>query len=84
MTLLDVEELCAYWVDHPPVHLTLAAYFGIGRHKPRSVAGRSSPDLRSELAELPPGALVERNVHEGLPPVVLDFSELKRVSGMRR
>ena len=28
MTLLDVEELTRYWIDHPPLHLMVAAYLG--------------------------------------------------------
>jgi hypothetical protein len=107
MTLLDVNELCAYWMDHPPVHLMAAAYLGIGSGKRPSPVRGSSPvpglspgmsrgpeirgphtapatDLRSVLTELPPGTFVERDVHEGLPRVVLDFLELKRVSGTRR
>jgi hypothetical protein len=30
MTLFDVEELTLYWADHPPTHLMVAAYLGIG------------------------------------------------------
>jgi hypothetical protein len=33
MTLLEVEELTRYWIDHPPPHLLIAAYLGIGRER---------------------------------------------------
>jgi hypothetical protein len=29
MTLLEVEELTRYWIDHPPPHLLIAAYLGL-------------------------------------------------------
>lgn len=84
MTLLDYEELVAYWSEHPPLHLLAAAYLGIGAREKRSHAGRDrgpaakrSPDLGSLLSDLGPG-FGAGDVHAGLDPVVLDFSELKR------
>jgi hypothetical protein len=87
MTLLDFEELMAYWVEHPPVHILVGAYFGVGNHqrKPIPSAGSRpghapSSDLPTILAELGPG-FGARDVHAGLPGVVLDFSELRRRVG---
>ena len=84
MTLFDFEELTAYWVEHPPVHILVGAYLGVGKHQrePRPSAGSGpgraqSSDLPTILAELGPG-FGARDVHAGLPGVVLDFSELRR------
>ncbi|HEV2303326.1 MAG TPA: hypothetical protein VGR91_17300 [Stellaceae bacterium] len=72
MTLHEVGELFTYWAAHPPVHLMVAAYLGIGRGK-RAVEGAEA----SLFAELGPG-FVKGDVHRGLPPVILDFVELRR------
>jgi hypothetical protein len=84
MTLFDFEELTAYWVHHPPVHILVGAYLGVGkpqrRRTPSTGSGRgaaASSDLQGILAELGPGFGVQ-NVHAGLPGVVLDFAELRR------
>ncbi|HEY1257780.1 MAG TPA: hypothetical protein VGF34_00915 [Stellaceae bacterium] len=81
MTLLEVEELIGYWTEHPPLHITVAAYLGFDR------AGRLSRQIRaasprngdpaSLLAELGPG-FGSGDVHAGLASVVLDFAALKR------
>jgi hypothetical protein len=41
----EVEELCTYWADHPPMHLMVAAYVGVGsKIRPRSLgSARGSP-----------------------------------------
>ena len=84
MTLFDFEELTAYWVEHPPVHILVGAYLGVGKHQREPIPsagsgpGRAlSSDLPTILAELGPG-FGARDVHAGLPGVVLDFSELRR------
>jgi hypothetical protein len=84
MTLFQVEELTSYWAQHPPLHLLVAAYLGVDRHKyglkPPTFAGRgqrSSSDAGSALAQLGP-EFSAGDVHAGLPPVVLDFTELCR------
>jgi hypothetical protein len=87
MTLLDVEELTRYWIDHPPLHLMVAAYLGVGRDKGRRMALRLSEAEASSigahanvdnlLAELGP-SFATGDVHAGLAPVVLDFAELRR------
>jgi hypothetical protein len=83
MTLLDVEELTRYWINHPPLHLIVAAYLGVGK---RSRFGSLAPappvkpenlDIGAVLAELGSG-FAGGDVHLGLAPVVLDFAELKR------
>ena len=84
MTLFEVEELTCYWAQHPPLHLLVAAFLGIGKNKrgqlsPMS-AGRGqrpSPDAGSVLAQLGPG-FSAGDVHAGLSPVILDFAELSR------
>ena len=73
MTLLEVEELFAYWAAHPPVHLMLAGCLGIGRERRMSGASGEA----SCLAELGPG-FSKGDVHGGLPPVILDVAELRR------
>lgn len=87
MTLLEIEELTRYWVDHPPLHLMVAAYLGVGSGKgrqarpgPVAATGRGNgtkPDVETLLAELGP-SFAGADVHAGLAPVVLDFAELKR------
>ena len=89
MTLLDVEELTQYWIDHPPLHLMVAAYLGIGKRNAKRTRSRKSlPVPPGEerlisaqlLAELGP-SFSNMDVHAGLAPVVLDFAELKRRVG---
>jgi hypothetical protein len=84
MTLFDLEELTAYWVEHPPVHILVGAYLGVGKHQRRRIRSAGSnpgrvtgPDFQALLAELGPGFGVG-DVHAGLPGVVLDFAELQR------
>jgi hypothetical protein len=82
MTLFEVEELTSYWAQHPPLHLLVAAFLGIGKKKraqlPPKSAGRAqrpSSDVGSMLPQLGPG-FSAGDVHAGLSPVVLDFGEL--------
>ncbi len=89
MTLLDVEELTVYWSEHPPLHVLVAAYLGLGMGKwPRKPSASSDAatskfphkpgsDIASLLAELGPG-FGSGDVHAGLGPAVLDFCELSR------
>jgi hypothetical protein len=85
MTLLEVEELTRYWIEHPPLHLMVAAYLGNGnasRARAKvvaddSVATGAKSDVGAVLAELGP-RFAGGDVHAGLAPVVLDFTELKR------
>jgi hypothetical protein len=82
MTLFDFEELTAYWVEHPPVHILVGAYLGVGKHqRKRAPAAESNPGpgIQTLLAELGPG-FGAGDVHAGLPDVVLDFAELRRRS----
>jgi len=84
MTLFDIEELTAYWAEHPPLHILVGAYLGTGKPRrgptpsARSVPGRAAPsDLHGIVAELGPG-FGTGDVHAGLPGVVLDFAELRK------
>lgn len=83
MTLLDVEELTAYWAEHPPVHILVAAYLGVGKNRRgQTPAAGSAPSravsagLQGIVAELGPG-FGTGDVYAGLPGVVLDFVELR-------
>jgi hypothetical protein len=86
MTLFDVEELTRYWMEHPPLHLMLAAFLGIGKERHRragfpnlQTTAESNPgaNVGQILAELGP-AFASGDVHSGLDAVVLDFTELQR------
>jgi hypothetical protein len=84
MTLFDFEELTAYWVEHPPVHILVGAYLGAGKHQRKRIppagsnpGSETGSELRALLAELGPG-FGTGDVHAGLPGVVLDFAELRR------
>jgi hypothetical protein len=85
MTLLDVEELVSYWIDHPPVHLLLGAYLGLGKNRarvrrapPEARAPSAAPrDVGQLVAELGP-AFQKRDVNAGLGPAVLDINELRQ------
>jgi hypothetical protein len=88
MTLFQIEELTSYWAQHPPEHLLIAAYLGVGKNKnarlPPASMGRGqqpSPDSSSLLAQLGPG-FGAGDVNAGLSPAVLDFAELRLRSGI--
>jgi hypothetical protein len=88
MTLLDFEELTAYWAEHPPVHVLLAAYLGFDKKRRQQMPSRSlvdassgagttaASDLDSMLSELGPG-FASGDVHAGLALVELDFTRLR-------
>jgi hypothetical protein len=83
MTLFQIEELTSYWAQHPPVHLSVAAYLGVGKTKkpqmPPTSMGRgqrSNSDSSSLLAQLGPG-FGAGDVNAGFSPVILDFAELR-------
>jgi hypothetical protein len=87
MTLFDFEELTAYWAEHPPLHILISAYLGVGkdRHRPVQMPPgnrehKTGSELEAVLAELGPG-FGPGDVHAGLTPVVLDFTELRRRAG---
>jgi hypothetical protein len=86
MTLFDFEELTKYWAEHPPLHILVGAYFGVGKHRrptasgPAKSRGAASSNLDAVLAELGPG-FGAGDVHAGLAPVVLDVAELRRRLG---
>lgn len=84
MTIFEFEELAAYWAEHPPVHILVGAYLGVGkdRHKrgPSTFTKfdrRAGPELASVLGRLGAG-FVAGEVHAGLSPVVLEIAELRR------
>jgi len=84
MTLFDLKELTDYWAEHPPLHILVGAYLGIGKNgrkgefsAPQSQRPAINSNMAAVLAELGPG-FGAGDVHAGLAPVVLDFSELQR------
>ncbi len=88
MTLFQIEELTSYWAHHPPLHLLIAAYLGVGKNKnsrlpPTSIerGKRPTADSSSLLAQLGPG-FGAGEVNAGLSPVVLDFAELRLRAGI--
>ena len=52
MTLPQFADLCAYWVDHPPLHELVAGYLGYKRK-----ATEPAADLGALLALAPGGFL---------------------------
>jgi hypothetical protein len=87
MTLFQIEELTSYWAQHPPLHLLIAAYLGVGKNKsarlPPTSMGRgqrANSDSSSLLAQLGPG-FGTGDVNAGLPTVVCDFAELRLRAG---
>jgi hypothetical protein len=73
MTLLDVEELCRYWVDYPPLHVLAAAVLGSGRRN-RSALAR--PGAGAVVAELGAGFALG-DVNAGLPTPALTIERLR-------
>ena len=55
MTLFEARRIFAYWESHPPVHLILAARYGIeptSKHKALSPSGSITiEDLKSRYAD---------------------------------
>jgi hypothetical protein len=89
MTLLDVEELTRYWIEHPPVHLMVGAYLGLGKRRQRHPASSLEPQTPTSgpkpgvaelLLQLGP-AFTGNDVHAGLKPVVLNIDELRQKAG---
>lgn len=80
MTLFDVEELVAYWGEHPPAHILFAAYLGLGRGCAPARPTRDASDPAAVLGALGPG-FQSGDVHAGLAPAALDFAELKSRQG---
>jgi hypothetical protein len=73
MTLIEVDELISYWTEHPPLHLAMAAVLRGGSRRTRP----ERPDIDTAVSALGPG-FAARDVGEGLPPVALEFAQLKR------
>jgi len=80
MTLFDVEELCAYWSRHPPIHVMLAAFFGVKSESPVAIpreiqSGESIPSA-IVLAGMP--GMVAGEMDMSLPVPIFDVAELMR------
>lgn len=50
-----LEAMNAYWRTHPPLHLMVAAYLGIGNSKDR--LQEEEPDLLMMLGQFPQGMM---------------------------
>ena len=74
MTLSEVEELCRYWADHPPLHVLAGALLGRKRRSAEPAAAPRGTEWL--LAELGPG-FAAGTIQRDLPPVVLDFEQLR-------
>ena len=75
MTLLEAETIFAYWAEHPPAHLAVAAGLGLGPGRPCEKSPLGA-DPFSSIAAVP--GIEEGAVDRGLEAPALDFSELKR------
>jgi hypothetical protein len=81
MTIFEVEEIFAYWGDHPPTHLMVAAYLGV---KPSSRSRLDAPLGPNSAAFLPEEAaaflmatgMPTGDIHEGLGMPTFDAAEL--------
>lgn len=89
MTLLDVEELSTYWTKHPPVHVLVAAYLGVGVEKKKSTLPPGFPPvLASDDGAIAEVASVlgmgDRSVYEGfaVQEIPRSFEDLKRLNGL--
>ena len=79
MTLLDVEELMEYWADHPPTHILLAAFLGVGWGKQQPDQAAAPQEM---LARLGP-SFHAGDVHAGLGAAVLNIAKLRHRSRAR-
>ena len=77
MTLFQVEELCQYWGDHPPVHLLLAGFMGVKPMGRQLTAAAPRPELTLPsvrvLAAIPG---LQPAAADDLPPAIFDAAEL--------
>lgn len=79
MTLFQVEELCQYWAEHPPVHLLVAGFMGV---KPPTKSAQVSPEpevslpVTRVLAAIPG---LDPGTADMLPAPIFDATELMRM-----
>ena len=81
MTLLDYAELCEYWAKHPPTHLMVAAYLGVGKESTEQQqpvqSAKSQKEAVAEILQGGGAAVVSRSIFEKSGPApTFDFSEL--------
>jgi hypothetical protein len=53
MDLPRLEVMNAYWKKHPPLHLMVQAFLGIGEKTTSQESGEDQPDLATVLAQFP-------------------------------
>jgi hypothetical protein len=79
MTLWDVQELCDYWAENPPVHLLVAGFVGYkGSEHSSSVPSQSrQPQLTAaEMARMARDMGMTPGTLDGYPAVIFDAEEL--------
>lgn len=54
LTLWQVDELFEYWNQHPPVHILLGAYLGVGGQKDSrsSIKSGSREELMRDVTDI--------------------------------
>lgn len=57
MDLPRLEAMNAYWKKHPPLHIMIQAFLGIGEKPATSEPGEDQPDLATVLAQFPQGMM---------------------------
>jgi hypothetical protein len=58
MDLVRLAALTDYWKGHPPTHVMVAAYFGIGPEKPAAEADKQNFDDLFALGTFKEGPLI--------------------------
>jgi hypothetical protein len=72
MTLFDFEELAAYWAEHPPVHILVGAYLGIGKDTRKPAPSMPTGLGRETGSDLPwrPWCSISRSCSAGQKPSI--------------
>jgi hypothetical protein len=83
MTVFDVDELCSYWSRHPPVHILVAAFLGVGSEESPREVQRFQPNQVSQSNQVLPPSFVLASVpgmtavaQPNMPTPIFDVAEL--------
>jgi hypothetical protein len=74
MTLVEAEEIFAYWAENPPAHLMVQTIARMLGWKPAKL---EEPPLADIAAMAPPGLTIAANGSLGMPAPVLDIATLR-------